>query len=467
MDVRLPEESAAPHQLTLRALDESRVEIVDAEGGVRLNEVQVSSRAEAGVSDEIAFGSYRLVVLSESSRADRPRPLLPHWVMEARVAEAISRGEPFSVVLLNSPAVRREGRDALFPTLPVEWQRPGTCAEIGHEDIEFLLPNVSAEACQRALAKVSSSLGRTGRRFALGHASFPEEGATAERIWERALERLLGEALGPEMDEPLYVDSAMVRLIGAIERFAQLDAPVVFCGEGGVGKRTLARMLHQKSPNASRPFVVASAVSLEESLGQVGQGSLYLDAPNTWPQEAQAGLLKLWSRAEAGEQGLPRLLFGLEAWTNMPFNPPAIQLSIPALRDRPSEILPLAEAFLARFRRGMGKSQLGLESAARRALQRHDWPDNLRELKNAMAFAAFAVTSAEVGTQALPWAIRDEPLEEGPNLRTALAAAEREALLRALARTRWNVTLAAKHLGLPRRTVVYRMARLGLRRPTQ
>ncbi len=79
------------------------------------------------------------------------------------------------------------------------------------------------------------------------------------------------------------------------------------------------------------------------------------------------------------------------------------------------------------------------------------WPGNVRELVNVLAFAARATARDDSGEQ----------------FKGAMAAAEREVLLEALARTRWNVTAAAARLGMPRRTVVYRMARLGLRRPAR
>jgi sigma-54-dependent transcriptional regulator len=148
-----------------------------------------------------------------------------------------------------------------------------------------------------------------------------------------------------------------------------------------------------------------------------------------------------------------------------------VVLPVPALRDRPSEILPLAESFLAYFRARLGRSQVLLGSEARRVLSGYCWPGNLRELRNAMARAALAADGDEVRGDALPPAARDDDRVTvgvrvaGVDLRTSLKETEREVLLKALAKTRWNVTEAAKQLGLPRRTVVYRMSRLGLRRP--
>jgi transcriptional regulator of acetoin/glycerol metabolism len=89
----------------------------------------------------------------------------------------------------------------------------------------------------------------------------------------------------------------------------------------------------------------------------------------------------------------------------------------------------------------------------------------VRELRNVMARAARSAVRDELGRDALPSRLSTEAPEE--SLRGALKTAERELLLEALARTRWNVTAAAGRLGIPRRTVVYRMARLGLKRPAR
>jgi DNA-binding NtrC family response regulator len=146
---------------------------------------------------------------------------------------------------------------------------------------------------------------------------------------------------------------------------------------------------------------------------------------------------------------------------------------VPSLRDRPSEILPLADLFLARARRVLARPQLGLSQQVRTAFAEYSWPGNLREMKNVIEKAAVASAAEEITAEAIPPRImrpvaggRDLPARPPGGLRLTLRATEKEVLLKTLAYTHWNVTQAAKRLGLPRRTVIYRMSKLGLRRPS-
>ena len=142
-----------------------------------------------------------------------------------------------------------------------------------------------------------------------------------------------------------------------------------------------------------------------------------------------------------------------------------VRLKVPALADRPADVLPLADHFLTLARGRLGRPRLVLSEEAQGLFVRYRWPGNVRELKNVVTRAARAALRDELGRDALPARLTNEAPTE--NLRGALEATERELLLEALGRTRWNVTAAASRLGLPRRTVVYRMSRLGLRRPAR
>jgi DNA-binding NtrC family response regulator len=140
-------------------------------------------------------------------------------------------------------------------------------------------------------------------------------------------------------------------------------------------------------------------------------------------------------------------------------------IEVPALRDRREEILPLAETFVSRFRAAVGRPRLTLSGDARQLLQAWHWPGNVRELANVLYRAARATARDEIGRDALPTRLSVD--SESDNFRGAMRAAERELLLDTLSRTRWNVTAAATRLGIPRRTIVHRMAKLGLKRPAR
>ena len=106
-------------------------------------------------------------------------------------------------------------------------------------------------------------------------------------------------------------------------------------------------------------------------------------------------------------------------------------------------------------------------------LTQYDWPGNVRELRLALERASLLAKGEEIRPHHLPAtllaALSDRPRgpETSTNLRTSLKAAEKDALLEVLGATKWNVTESARRLGLPRRTVVYRMRKLQLRRPSK
>jgi transcriptional regulator with AAA-type ATPase domain len=142
-----------------------------------------------------------------------------------------------------------------------------------------------------------------------------------------------------------------------------------------------------------------------------------------------------------------------------------VVLALPPLYARPSEVPVMAEAFLAQARVLLGRPRLHLAPEALPLLTAFRWPGNVLELRNVMFRAARAAVRDEVGKDSLPLALSSiAPVE---NLRGAMESAERELLLEALSRTRWNVSAAAGRLGMARRTVVYRMQRLGLKRPAR
>jgi len=147
---------------------------------------------------------------------------------------------------------------------------------------------------------------------------------------------------------------------------------------------------------------------------------------------------------------------------------PPIVVTIPSLRDRPLDVLPIAEHVLARCAGFDGSRKLKLTPTARSVLSR-EWTGSVRELKNSLQFAALLVdSSGEVLPEHLAPALTRLPgvgLRE-TDVRASLRSVERRTFLEALGRTNWNVTEAARALGLPRRTIVYRMSRLGLKRPS-
>ena len=141
---------------------------------------------------------------------------------------------------------------------------------------------------------------------------------------------------------------------------------------------------------------------------------------------------------------------------------PEDRLVIPELANRPADVAPIAELVLHAVDAQLGRRRSGLRAETRSLLQGLTAPENVRTLRNVVIRGALNATGTEVRPEHL-----DLP-SEAPALsgvRAKVRETERREIEAALHRSGWNVTEAARRMDLPRRTLVYRMSRLGLRRP--
>ncbi len=270
------------------------------------------------------------------------------------------------------------------------------------------------------------------------------------------MDRLFAERAELADDLP-HFDPVMVRLWSLCDVWAAQRGGVLLQGEVGSGRETLGRLIHERSlPHA--PFVVMrSAVfdsqSWRTSVERAQGGTLYVRHLDALPGAERASFWEATAfrpMASVPERSTHRV---------------PVVLAVPALRDRPMDILPIAEHVLAHAVAD-GLPKPGLSKEIRRALSR-SWINSIRDLKNALLRAALLVDGSgeilpeHMNTPATRFMTTDQ---RDTDLRLVLRATERRTLLETLGRTNWNVTEAARLLGLPRRTVVYRMSRLGLKR---
>ena len=290
---------------------------------------------------------------------------------------------------------------------------------------------------------------------------------------------------------------AMASLIALIKRAADSDATVLLLGESGTGKELFARSIHQWSRRIENPFVVINCVALTETLlenelfghekgaftgattqqkGKVelaDDGTLFLDEIGDMAPDLQAKLLRLLQDREfhrVGGTRLVRVNIRVIAATNRDLSKAVkegtfredlfhrlnvISFSIPPLRDRPDEIPHLADLFLRRYTKEMGKPGMRLTDAALGAMQQYRWPGNVRELENAVARAVVLCTDREIGPEHLRLSAGQD---EEPQVREANDLSYHEAMEhyryylieQALKRTHGNQTKAAEALGLQR-----------------
>jgi two-component system response regulator PilR (NtrC family) len=313
--------------------------------------------------------------------------------------------------------------------------------------------------------------------------------------------------------------AAMDRLRELIARVGQTKANVLVTGESGSGKEAVARAIHQASPRAGAPFVVVHCGAIPEPLleselfghdkgaftGAVARtkglvreaagGTVFFDEVGELPLAMQVKLLRVLQekkvRAVGGaneEEVDVRVL----AATNRPveedvkagrlrqdlyYRLNVLRIEVPPLRERRDDIAPLALHFTARASREQGREVRGIAPDAQRALDRYDYPGNIRELENVIERAVALGTGPMIGlgdlpvevagAAALPSASFATLPDGGLALDDVLNELERRLLLQALDRSRGNRTEAAKLLHVTFRSLRYRLKKHGLVHPSE
>ena len=292
---------------------------------------------------------------------------------------------------------------------------------------------------------------------------------------------------------------AMRTLLLRARDFADADAPVMILGESGTGKEILSRALHANSPRRDAPFVAVNVAALpaelleSELFGHVrgaftgaaadkeglfeaaNGGTLFLDEIAEMPLSLQPKLLRAVQDGEVRRLGDTRA-FGVDVRVvcathrdlaayvdrglfreDLYYRLKVLVLSVPPLRERLEDLLPLAEVLLAAEKRPAS----GFGDAARRLLRAYHWPGNVRELGNVVKHAAALARGGEIGPQHLPEEVRSghRPRRPAPELRP-LAEVEREHVRRVLELCGGNQADAARVLKVSRSTL-WRKLRAG------
>ncbi len=290
---------------------------------------------------------------------------------------------------------------------------------------------------------------------------------------------------------PALVHSrAMRQVMDQVRRVAPSPATVLILGESGCGKEIVARAIHHHSLRCSRPWVDVSCAALPESLieselfghekgafsgadsAKAGLfelahgGTLFLDEIGELDARMQVKLLRVLDGAPYYRLGGVRKVFTdtrIVAATNQDLAAAVaegrfrsdlyhrlsqIVIEVPPLRERPEDILPLAEFFLAAQRPG-----LRLAPATRAALLAHSWPGNVRELRNAVLKAALFAEGPEILPECLPGELRAGGRNGRRGTASSLDSMERRMIIETLEQTRGHHQQAAELLGISRRTL--------------
>ncbi len=444
--IDLDDPAVSERHLSLAVRDDGVVvELLRGAGEVRLNDVHLSGSTVLRPGDALSLGTSSLTIVAQASK-HLGLPVMVHGdALLARLDEELLRARLsrlVALVLVNVPALNVAARQMLARRVIEEVAGAGIVATWGQVTPDILgavLPELEPSALEALSVKLPAVAGpRAKVVFALSQ----RDGLDAQSLLEAAFDRLAG---GLSRGEPVLVDPVMVRLASAV---SGAKLPLLVVGPQGSGRATLARMAG--AGEIESDVNAADGAGLDAALEKSGV-ILVRDVPVLERSALDALLGQAGSRLLATSH---RMLPGFES-----------AIEVPALELRKEDVLPLAEQFLSEARIRAGRPRLVLGSEARAVLVSWRWPGNVRELRNVMFWAAKASVRDEVGRDALPASLSAEAPAD--DFRGALDAAERELLLEALARSRWNVTAAAARLAMPRRTVVYKMAKLGLKRPAR
>jgi two-component system NtrC family response regulator len=299
-------------------------------------------------------------------------------------------------------------------------------------------------------------------------------------------------------------DPEMLKVCRMIEKVAPSDASILLLGESGTGKEILARGLHELSPRVKERFVAINCAAIPENLleselfgyekgaftgaakqtiGKIeyaDKGTLFLDEIGDLPMPLQAKLLRflqervierLGGRGEipvdvrvvaATHQSLSQLIQDGRFREDLFYRLSEISVLIPPLRERHGDPSLLAYAFLERFNQSQKRSLRGITPDALQAIEKHTWPGNVREMENTIKRSVIMADGPQITCEDLgmsPTDAEDQPL----NLRQVRDVAERQAVIRALARSNSNIAQAAEMLGVSRPTLYDLMNRFGLK----
>lgn len=313
-------------------------------------------------------------------------------------------------------------------------------------------------------------------------------------------------------DEIIGHSEEIERMKKMICKVAPSSSTVLIRGESGVGKERAARAIHKASPRANEVFQAVNCAAINENLleselfghekgsftgahvqkkGQfelADKGTLFLDEIGDLNISMQAKILRALQEREILRVGGAKPLKvdvrviaatnrDLEAMVkdgrfreDLYYRLNIIPIVIPPLRNRRDDIPPLVDFFVAKHNAGANRTIKGLTAGARNLIMSYTWPGNVRQLESAIERAILLCEGNEITVEDLPIEIRQEGTSSAafnfklPPEGISFEDVERSLITQAMEQTNWNITRAAKLLGLSFRTLQYRLEKFGLKK---
>jgi DNA-binding NtrC family response regulator len=294
-----------------------------------------------------------------------------------------------------------------------------------------------------------------------------------------------------------------------VHKVASLPTTVLVTGESGTGKELVARMIHRHSETPDGPFIPVNVAAIPRELvesilfghekgaftgamrQQIGKfelahgGTLFLDEIGELKFDLQAKLLRALQEGEIERVGGGKPIkvqFRLIAATNVDlerarregtfredlyYRINVVPIRIPPLRERIEDLPELAQFFLTRYNGRFRKNVQGFATSTLQMLQNYWWPGNIRELENLVERLVATCSHDWITDGDLPFELQVADMDRGDDpahlLDRALATFERNFIIRALERSKWNVTQTARYLGIPLSTLKFKLDKLEIK----
>jgi DNA-binding NtrC family response regulator len=420
-------------------------------------------------------------------------------------AEAISQleGEVFDVVVTDYKMPESSGMEVLRRCKQLN---EGTAVLVmtAYGTVEMAVEAMKAGANDYVL-----------KPFPLEELELKVEKALKHRRLLARIEAYDREALVPQFENIIGESPKMQEVFKTIRKVARSNATVLVLGETGVGKELIAEALHRNSSRADQPFVKMNCAALHENLleselfghergaftgadkQRIGRfelangGTLFLDEIGNMALSTQAKVLRVLQEREFERLGGSRTIkvnVRLIAATNLDINEAieegrfredlyyrlnVVSIKIPPLRERSEDIIPLSKHFIDEAAIELNKDVRGIDPGAVRVLERHTWPGNIRELKNAMERAVLLCEQPFIQQEDLhlfPGPSGAQEGADGVSLRLPpsginLEDLEKKAILEALRINNWIQKDAARFLGISSRVMNYKVAKYEIKNP--
>jgi PAS domain S-box-containing protein len=311
------------------------------------------------------------------------------------------------------------------------------------------------------------------------------------------------------IDSIIGVSGAVTALKGEALKAAASAFPVLICGESGTGKELFVQAIHHASERKLHPFVRINCAAIPKDLfeselfgyergafsgaapqGKPGKfelahrGTIFLDEIGELPLEMQPKLLRVLEEKEFERVGGTQLIrsdFRLIAATNQNldnllrekrfrkdlfYRLNVFAITIPPLRERPEDILPIAQHLLRQLSNEAHLADIGFSPAAAAVLERYEWPGNVRELSNVVERTLSSLEGSCIRVQDLPFYLHPKESSSQANqtapIRIFQEQAEKEAIVLALKESGHNKALAARILGIHRTLLYKKLQKYGL-----